>query len=324
MRSTRLLVRALAVTATLAIALTACSSKGGARNEAGPATGQRFTVAMVTHEKPGDAFWDKIRAGAQAAANQLNVELKYSSDPEPGKQATLVRNAIDSKVNGIAVTLAKPEAVGPVVQQARQAGIPVVAFNSGDKEWQKYDAQMYFGSDEEVAGQAVGSRISSAGGGKTICVIQEQGHVALEARCAGVKKNHPDTEVLYVDSENLPAVKATIGAKLQQDPSIGYVVTLGAPIALAALQSKQETQAKAKIVTFDLSTDVAQKIQSGDIEFSVDQQPYVQGYMSVASLWLNLTNGNDIGGGRSVLTGPSYVDKTNIAKIADYAQRNTR
>jgi simple sugar transport system substrate-binding protein len=321
------LVRALAVTVALAAVVTACSSKGGAQNQdqagANP-TAKRYTIAMVTHEVPGDTFWDKVRNGAQAAAKQLNVDLKYSSSPDQGQQATLVKNAVDSKVNGIAVTLAYPDAVGPAAQSAIQAGIPVVAFNAGLDDYKKYGIGMYFGSDEDLAGQAVGTRITQAGGGKTICIIQEQGHVALETRCAGVKKTDPTSEVLYVNSADLPSVQQTIGAKLQQDPSIKWVVTLGAPIAMAALQAKQGAGSQAKIATFDLNTDVVKAIQNGQIEFSVDQQPYVEGYMAVTSLWLDLTNGNDIGGGKPVLTGPSYVDKSNIDKIAGYAQNNTR
>jgi simple sugar transport system substrate-binding protein len=119
-------------------------------------------------------------------------------------------------------------------------------------------------------------------------------------------------------------VQQSIGAKLQQDPSITHVVTLGAPVALAAEQAKKDSGSQAKIVTFDLNADVAKAIQSGDIEFSVDQQPYVQGYMSVTALWLNLSNGNDIGGGQPVLTGPSIVDNKNIGPIVQYAQNNTR
>ena len=53
------------------------------------------------------------------------------------------------------------------------------------------------------------------------------------------------------------------------------------------------------MITFDLNKDAAQAIKDGKIEFSVDQQPYVQGYMAVEALWLNLTNGNDIGGGQA-------------------------
>ncbi|HEY1971620.1 MAG TPA: substrate-binding domain-containing protein [Pseudonocardia sp.] len=321
-------MRSLAVAGALLVALTGCSSKGGANSAGGAGdagTAKRYTIAMITHEQPGDSFWDKIRAGAEAAAKQENVDLKYSNNNDAGQQATLVQNAIDSKVDGIAVTLAFADQVGPAAQKAVQAGIPTVAFNSGISDYQKYGIKMYFGSDEDLAGQSAGQRIAAAGGGgKTICVVQEQGSVALEARCAGVKKSYPNTENLQVNGADLPSVQQTIGAKLQQDPSIGYIVTLGAPIALAALQAKQGVNSKAKVVTFDLNADVAKDIQNGSMEFSIDQQPYVQGYMAVTALWLALTNGNDLGGGKPVLTGPSFVDKSNIAKIAGYAAHNTR
>jgi simple sugar transport system substrate-binding protein len=315
----------LAAVACAALVAAGCSSQGGAQSQAGgAAAGQRYTIAMVTHEQPGDSFWDKIRAGAQQAATELNVDLKYSNNNAAGDQATLVQNAIDSKVAGIAVTLAYADQVGPAAQKAVAAGIPTVAFNSGINEYQKYKIPMYFGSDEDLAGQSAGTKMTQAGGGKALCVVQEQGSVALEARCAGVKKTFPSTENLQVNGADLPSVQQTIGAKLQQDPSITYVVTLGAPIALAALQSKTDSGSQAKVVTFDLNSDVAKDIQAGTIQFSIDQQPYVQGYMAVQSLWLNLTNGNDLGGGKPVLTGPSFVDSTNIAKIAEYAAKNTR
>jgi simple sugar transport system substrate-binding protein len=330
MRSIRKLGVALAA-GSLAVALAACSSQGGANQAAGnngpavgSAGGKQYTIAMVTHEAPGDSFWDKIRAGAQEAAKELNVNLKYSNNNDAGQQATLVQNAIDSKVDGLAVTLAYADQVGPAAQKAAQAGIPVVAFNSGISDYTKYGISMYFGSDEDLAGQSAGTKMMGSGGGKALCVIQEQGSVALEARCAGVKKTFPNTENLQVTGTDIASVQQTIGAKLQQDPSITYVVTLGAPIALAALQAAQGASSKAKIVTFDLNADVANDIKAGTIEFSIDQQPYVQGYMAVQALWLNLTNGNDLGGGKPVLTGPSFVDKTNIEKIATYAANNTR
>jgi simple sugar transport system substrate-binding protein len=327
--------RVLAAVAVASVALVACSSQGGAQNQPAPAgggstgggggNGKSYTIAMVTHEAPGDSFWDKIRAGAEQAAKDTGVTLKYSNNNDAGQQATLVQNAIDSKVDGLAVTLAYADQVGPAAQKAVQAGIPTVAFNSGISDYTKYGISMYFGSDEDVAGQAVGQRLTQAGGtGKTICVVQEQGSVALEARCAGVKKTYPNTENLQVNGTDLPSVQQTIGAKLQQDPSISNIVTLGAPIALAALQAKTDANSQAKIATFDLNADAANAIKDKKIEFSVDQQPYVQGYMAVTTLWLNLTNGNDLGGGKPVLTGPSFVDSTNIDKIATYAANNTR
>jgi len=119
-------------------------------------------------------------------------------------------------------------------------------------------------------------------------------------------------------------VVASLQAKLQQDPSIDYIVTLGAPIALDALKSMEQSSSKAKLITFDLNVDAAQAIKDGKIEFSIDQQPYLQGYLAVSSLYLYIKNGNDIGGGKAVLTGPSFVDKDNIDAILPFAKNNTR
>ena len=321
--------RVLAAVAVASAALAACSSQGGAANSggsssAGSTEGQSLTFAMITHEQAGDAFWDKIRAGAQDAAKAHNIDLKYSNNENGPEQATLVQNAIDSKVNGIAVTLSSADAVIPVTQKAVAAGIPVVAFNQGINQYKEAGAKMYFGSDETLAGQTAGQKITQEGGGKALCVIQAQGSVALEARCAGVKQGFPNTENLQVNGADLPSVQATIKSKLAEDPSITHIVTLGAPIASAALGAQAEAGNTAKLITFDLNQDVAQGIQDGKVEFAVDQQPYVQGYQSVLMLWMNITNGNDLGGGKPVLTGPSLVDKTNIAQILPYTKNNRR
>ncbi len=328
MSRTRKTLRAVVAITAATVALAACSSEGGARNApgggGGGGGGEDYTIAMITHEAPGDAFWDKIRSGANAAADNLGITLNYSNAPAAGEQATLVQNAIDSQVDGIAVTLAYPDQVGPAAQKAADAGIPVVAFNSGIDAYMDYGISMYFGSNEQLAGRTVGERIAADGGDKALCVIQEQGQVALETRCAGVAEGFPNTQILYVQGTDLPSVQQTIGSSLQTDPSITHIVTLGAQVAQAAQAARTDTNSQAEIVTFDLNPDVAQAIQAGDISFSVDQQPYVQGYMAVQALYLNLTNGNDIGGGQPVLTGPSIVDESNIDVILPYAENNTR
>ena len=178
-----------------------------------------MTVAMITHEVPGDSFWDLIRKGAEAAAKKDNIELRYSNDPEAPNQANLVQSAIDSGVDGIAVTLAKPDAMAPAVKAAEAKGIPVVAFNSGFDNFKSMGVQEYFGQDEKLAGIAAGEKLNADGAKKVICVIQEQGQVALESRCAGVKEGFKgQSEILNVNSKDMPSVEATITAKLQQDP----------------------------------------------------------------------------------------------------------
>ncbi|MER6185784.1 sugar ABC transporter substrate-binding protein [Streptomyces sp. NPDC001652] len=329
--------RAATLTATVlvgALFATGCSSSsGGKKSEegdtaaaAGRADTPRMTVAMVTHASPGDTFWDLVRKGAQAAAAKDNIKLVYSSDPSAGTQANLVQNAIDQKVDGIALTAAKPDALKDVIAKAKAAGIPVVGFNSGVDDWKDLGMLEYFGQDENIAGQAFGERLDQLGAKHALCVIQEQGQVALEARCAGLKKGFSGkTDTLYVNGTDMPSVKSTITAKLMADSSIDQVVTLGAPIALTAVQSLSDAGSKARIATFDLNKDVVKAVQEGTLEFAVDQQPYLQGYLAVDSLWLYKNNGNFSGGGTApVLTGPAFITKDNAAAVTEFAAKGTR
>jgi simple sugar transport system substrate-binding protein len=322
---------AVAGVGVLALGLASCSSTGGkpASNGGGMGAGQantpRMTVAMITHEVPGDSFWDLIRKGAQAAADKDNIELRYSNDPEAPAQANLVQSAIDSKVDGIALTLAKPDAMAPAVKAAEAAGIPVVAFNSGFDNFKALGVQEYFGQDEKLAGVAAGEKLNADGAKKIICVIQEQGQVALESRCAGVKQGFKgDSEILNVNSKDMPSVEATITAKLQQDPSVDHVVALGAPIALTAVQSLGNANSSAKVVTFDTNAALVEAIKSGKVQWAVDQQPFLQGYLAIDSLWLFKNNKNLIGGGLPTLTGPAFIDQGNIDAVAELAKSGTR
>jgi simple sugar transport system substrate-binding protein len=285
----------------------------------------RVTIAMITHEVPGDSFWDLIRKGAETAAKKDNIELRYSNDPEAPNQANLVQTAIDSGVKGIAVTLAKPDAMRAAVQAAEAKGIPVVAFNSGFDNFKQQGIQEYFGQDEKLAGVAAGERLNTDGAKKVICVIMEQGQVALESRCAGVTQGFKgQIEILNVNGKDMPSVESTITAKLQQDPSIDTVLALGAPFALAAVQSVKNAGSSAKVATFDTNAALVDAIKNGDVQWAVDQQPFLQGYLSVDSLWLYLNNGNVIGGGQPTLTGPAFIEKSNIDAVAGYAKNGTR
>ncbi|MFG2944665.1 substrate-binding domain-containing protein [Streptomyces adustus] len=323
-----------ALAAVAALILAGCSSgSGGKKAEdggdgaaAGKAGTPAMTVALVTHQAPGDTFWDIVRKGAQAAADKDNIKLVYSADPNAGTQANLVQNAIDQKVDGIAITLAKPDAMKAVAGKAEAAGIPVVGLNSGLSDWKNLGLMSFFGQDESVAGEAFGKKLNEVGAKNTVCVIQEQGNVGLTQRCDGLKKTFQGTtQTLYVNGTDMPSVKSTITAKLKQDGAVDYVVALGAPYALTAVQSVADAGSKAKIATFDLNKQLTGAISKGDIQFAVDQQPYLQGYLAVDSLWLYKNNGNYSGGGEQpVLTGPAFVDKSNVDKVAAFAAKGTR
>jgi simple sugar transport system substrate-binding protein len=323
---------AVALATILLVSAGACSSSGGKKAAesnsgltAGKADTPKITVAMITHAAPGDTFWDIIRKGAQAAAAKDNVDLKYSSDPTSANQANLIQSAIDSKVDGIAVTLPDPPALIPVVKKAIAAGIPVVAFNAGITSFESSGALAYFGSDETVAGQTAGKRAATDGAKHVLCVIQEQGQVQLEARCTGVSQGFSGKyDKIYVNGRDLPSVQSTIGAKLQQDPSIDLVITLGAPFALASIEAIKAGSSKAKVATFDFNPQIPPQIKSGALQWAIDQQPFLQGYESIDSIWLYKNNGNVLGGGKATLTGPYLVDKNNVDFVGKFAAAGTR
>lgn len=325
-----------AMIAGLGLTATACSSTGGKRAadkaqravSAGKATTARITIAMITHGQPGDTFFDIVRKGASAAAAKDNVKVEYSADPQSANQVNLVQSAIDSKVDGIATTMSDPVALTPVIKKAVAAGIPVVAFNQGFDSFKAAGAVAYFGSDEQTAGIEAGKRAAASGAKHLLCIPQAQGSTALETRCKGVQQGFTASggryDKIYVNGADLPSVASTISAKLKQDPSIDYVVTLGAPIALTAIQAIKDAGSKAKLATFDFNPQVPPAVNNGSLQFVIDQQPYLQGYLAIDQLWLYKANANIMGGGKPVPTGPYFIDKSNIAAIAKFAAGGTR
>src|SRR5215218_11080889 len=223
-------VAAVALTALLTAS--ACSGGGAPQTTdtggGGGGGNSGYTFAMITHETPGDTFWDRIKAGGNQAAKDTGATLKYSSDPDATKQAVLIQNAIDSKVDGIATTLVTPDALIPTVKKAVAAGIPVDSFNSGTNFYQQAGSIAHFSSDEKLAGQQAGAKAKAAGATKILCSIQQTGSVALEDRCAGVKDAFPNTENIQVNGADDSAVTSAIQAKLAQDKEINWIITLGA------------------------------------------------------------------------------------------------
>lgn len=309
-----------------------CSSTGGApRNEHGGDTAggvdtPRYVVAMVTHGAPGDTYWDLVRKGAEDAAKKDNIELRYSSDPQAPNQANFVRSAVDAGVDGIAVTLPNAEAIGPAARDAVDHGIPVVGLNAGMTAYRDYGLSGFFGQDETVAGRAAGERLRDEGKKKVLCVIHEQGNSSQEARCAGVRDGLGGgaVDLLYVNGQDLTSVQSTITSKLSQDKSFDTVFALQAPVAMRAVESVQQSGAQAQVATFDTNAELVGAIKDGRVAWAVDQQPYLQGYLAVDSLWLAKRNGATLGGGQAVYTGPSFVDSSNVDTIEEAAKAGMR
>jgi simple sugar transport system substrate-binding protein len=302
------------------------SNGGGAKDDVDLTQKKDVTIAVITHGE-GDSFWAVVKKGAEQAGKDSGVTVKYSeSQNNPEQQAQLIESAVTEGVDGIAVSAPDPDAIRDPVKTATDAGIPVITINSGAEESAALGAVTHVGQTETIAGEGAGAKLKQAGVTKLICVIHEQGNIGLNQRCDGAKKGFGG-EVENVQVTGVKDVSTTlteIQSKLEGDDSIDGVLTLNPDIATAARDAVAGANSDAKLATFDLSGDVIQAIEDGEILFAVDQQQYLQGYLPVVFLTLNKTNLNTVGGGRAVLTGPGFVEKSNAAKVKELAEAGTR
>ncbi|MFT7835027.1 sugar ABC transporter substrate-binding protein [Saccharothrix sp. BKS2] len=320
--------RAALALAGLAL-LAACSgptaSTDDTPTDARPPTTGDLRVAVISHGTAGDAFWNVVKNGATAAGEQLGVAVDYHSDGDPGRQATLVDNAVSQRVGGIVVSLANPDALKTSVERAVAAGIPVITINSGSARSAGFGALAHVGQEEDVAGEQAGRRLREAGKTKLLCVIHEAGNIGLNQRCDGARTGFGGAvATLQVDINNPTDVESRIKGALQTDPSVDAVLALNPQVAVSSVNAVRGASSTAAVATFDLNGDVTGAIKAGDVLFAVDQQQYQQGYLPVVMLKLYRDNANTVGGGRPVLTGPGFVDGANVDRVAEYAERGTR
>ncbi|PXY21828.1 sugar ABC transporter substrate-binding protein [Prauserella endophytica] len=312
-----------------ALALTACAGPEGEEPAAQEGQNQQaqgdLTVSVISHGTAGDAFWNVVKNGAEAAGRDLGVQVEYTADGDPGAQARLIDNAVAQRVGGLVVSMANPDALGPSIQRAVQAGIPVITINSGEDRSAEFGALTHVGQNETVAGEQAGAAFADAGKRKMLCVIHEAGNIGLNQRCDGAREGFSgQVSNLQVDISNPTDVESRIRGAVQTDPSIDAVLTLNSQVAARAASAIEAANSNAEVATFDLNADVVSAIKSGEVLFAVDQQQYLQGYLPVQFLKLYRDNANVVGGGRPVLTGPDLVERDNVDRIGQYVERGTR
>jgi simple sugar transport system substrate-binding protein len=314
-----------------ALTLAACT---GPSAETGPEPGGQqqgvdatapLDFAVITHGSKGDAFWSVVQHGAEDAGRDLGVKVSYFGDGEPSAQAKLIDNAVAQGKTGIVVSMANPDALRDSVEAAVRAGIPVITINSGADQSKEFGAIAHVGQDETVAGKAAGERFKEEGKKNILCVIHEAANTGLNDRCEGARQGFGGKVTnLQVDINNATDLESRIRGALQTDPSIDGVLTLNSQVADHAVAAASSAGSTAVIATFDLNSEVVASIKAGKILFAVDQQQYEQGYLPIVMLKLYRENGNTLGGGLPVYTGPGFVDKSNADEVGKYTQRGTR
>lgn len=285
-----------------------------------------LTFHVITHSDDGP-FWTVVKRGADQAAADLGVTVVWK--PGVNDAQVMVQDieaAVAEGTNGIAASLPDPDALVGPLQNAVGNGIPVITLNSGSNDYQNIGALTHVGQSEVVAGNGAGQRFNDAGATKVLCAQQEQGNIGLAERCDGLAETFSGevvAEFMGLDADTTEQ-QNTINAALAADPDIDAVLGVGPVITMSALRAAQDLGRDVTIGGFDLTPELLASIEAGDVAFTVDQQQYLQGYMPVLLLFLNVTNANTLGGGLPILTGPGFVTPENAAEVLMLSEQGTR
>ena len=286
------------------------------------AADERFV--LISHAPDADSWWNTIKNAIKAASNDLDVTVEYRNPPtgDLADMARIVEQSIASNPDGIIVTIADYDVLKKPLQKAIKKNIPVVTINSGTHDQsEQLGALLHVGQPEYDAGYGAGKRAKAAGVNNFVCVNNYITNPASVERCkgfadaigVGLDGNMID---VGVDPTN---VEKKVTAHLRKNPDIGAVLTLGPASAHPTLRALKKMRKSSDIYfgTFDVSEDIVKAIKSGEINFAIDQQPYLQGYLPVVTLALYSRYG--IVPGNNINSGPGFITKENVALVEKLA-----
>jgi len=300
-------------------------SSGGSDSVFGSHPNYKFVFVNHVTTNP---FFTPTQYGAQDAAKLLGSSFQWtgSENSNVSQMVDAINTAVTSGANGIAVALIDLHAFNAPVEAALKAGIPVVAYNADAPG----NARLaYIGQDLKLAGEEMGKRIVAAvKSGEVGLFIATPGSANLQPRIEGAEKAIKDSGAPITTHS-----VATGAAVAQEQPAIEawyqshkgakgmYAVDGGSTESLAKVMQKLGLASKGiHAGGFDLTEQTQKLLKEGNIEFTIDQQPYLQGFLPLLELFLWQVSGS--------LTGPAEVDTglkfLNKETVAPYVNSKSR
>jgi simple sugar transport system substrate-binding protein len=266
-----------------------------------------------------------------AAAADMGVEVEYQAPPtfDMVAMSELIDAAVASQPDGLVVSIPDADALGPSIQAAVDAGIPVISMNSGSDVFRDLGVLVHVGQTEFEAGLIAGQRFAEEGVQNPICINQEVGNAALDLRCEGFFEGlGQEGDVIPVDLDDPTGTTETVAGVLQDNPDVDGILTLGPTGATPTLQALTDAGMLGDVsfATFDLSPEVLQAIVDGDMLFAIDQAQYLQGYLPIVFLTKYLETGAlPLGSVEGVvLTGPQIVTADTAEDVIQYSEEGIR
>lgn len=284
-------------------------------------------IIVVSHGQASDPFWSVVKNGVERAAKDTgsNVDYRAPETFDMVAMSQLIDAAVNQEPDGLIVSMPDADALGPSVEKAVAAGIPVISMNSGSDVAKELGALLHVGQSEYDAGKIAGAKMAELGGSKGLCINHEVGNVSLDDRCAGFTEGFGG-EVTVLPTTNDPTeIEAKVKAALDSDGDLDTVIALGASLAgepaVAAVDAVGKS-GEVLIGSFDLSGGYLQSVADGKAAFAIDQQQYLQGYLPVVFLALHAEYGLMPGG--DVPSGPNLITEDKAAQVIELSSQGIR
>ncbi len=274
-----------------------------------------------------DPFWSAVEQGFDTATKELGIKTQWVAPADFNDIVPIYTKFFEAAIArhpaAIVVGNFFPEPTEPLIRQAVAEGIPVVVYNSGRTTWRDLGAIGFIGEDPYLMGQAGGKKAVANGVKNGLCINQIAANPVLEMRCKGyidaIVEGGGAAKMVTLASEdigNSQKVQTAIGAMLMVDQTIDGVITLGAAVAVDALESIKVVRASGRSVdlgTIDLGKTVLEAVAAGEMSYAVDQQPFLQGYLGV--LMAHQFVSYRLVPGTEVNTGPFLIDDNNANDV---------
>lgn len=292
-----------------------------------PQAAEKYKFVVVSHAI-AVPFFVPIRKGVEEAGELLGVDAQFTGPPDFNipRQIEFIKAAIAAGADGIGTTMPDPEAFNDVVKEAMDKGIPVIALNADAPTSERL---AYIGQGNYEAGRSMGKEAVKLlpDGGHVLLGIHTAGAFNLEERIRGVKEVLDEAGNFTYDvvATTTDMVRATtlISSYYQGHPETKGMFGVEDITGSAIAQVIEKDGLKGKVVGggFDLVSDVLMAIKDGRMQFTIDQQPYLQGFQTVMQLYLlkkfQLTP-------TDINTGIAPVNADNIDAVLELAEQGYR
>ena len=323
MEITRKTATVAALLSVSALVLSGCAA--GNSNNGPAADAENFAIINISGPV-SDPFFGSFKQGSDAAAADLGIDYEYSASKDNADlvptYSKLTEAAIAKDPDAIVIGNYFPDTLEPLIKKAVAAGIPVFVTNSGRSSWRDIGALGFVGENPDAMGREAGKAAVEAGATNAICVNQIAGNPVAEQRCKGFSEEiiaaggQADNLVIpSEDASNDQKVQQAIAGALNANPDIDMIFTLGSSIATDAIEATKQVGSEAMVGTTDVSTNVLKSIQSGELLFSLDQQPYLQGYYGMLMAYQYLKYG--VLPANEIDSGPFVITKDNVDGVLE-------